>query len=252
VALPYPLRPQQAPPVSGLYDPAQEHDACGVAFVADLHGRRSHGVVANGLGALCRLDHRGARGAEPNTGDGAGIMIQVPDAFLRAVVDFPLPPAGGYATGLVFLPDDDSAEARARRVIEKYALVEGADVLGWRDVPVEPSGLGESALAAMPRVRQLFLAAHRLTDSPAGPAGSALAGLDLDRVAFCVRKQAERETAERGVPAYFPSLSGRTMVYKGMLTPDQLPAYYPDLTDERVDSAIALVHSRFSTNTFPS
>ncbi|MFG3704372.1 glutamate synthase large subunit [Micromonospora sp. NPDC047670] len=259
MAFPYPLSsPQQAPhlgpgaPAAGLYDPAQEHDACGVAFVADLHGRRSHAVVANGLDALRRLDHRGARGAEPNTGDGAGIMIQVPDAFLRAVADFPLPPAGEYATGLVFLPDDDAAEARARRVVEKYALVEGADLLGWRDVPVAPDGLGETALAAMPRVRQLFLAAHRLTDSPAGRAGSPLRGIELERVAFCVRKQAERESAERGVPAYFPSLSARTMVWKGMLTPDQLPAFYPELTDERVDSAIALVHSRFSTNTFPS
>ncbi|XTZ14622.1 glutamate synthase large subunit [Micromonospora echinospora] len=263
MAFPYPPHPQSAPPAGprpsagaapaqGLYDPANEHDACGVAFVADLYGRRSHEVVANGLGALCRLDHRGARGAEPNTGDGAGIMIQVPDAFLRAVVDFPLPPAGQYATGLVFLPDDDADEARARRVLEKYALVEGAEVLGWRDVPVDPSDLGETALAAMPRVRQLFLAANRLTDSPDGPAGTPLTGLDLDRVAFCVRKQTERETAERGVPAYFPSLSGRTMVYKGMLTPDQLPAYFPDLRDARVASAIALVHSRFSTNTFPS
>ncbi|WP_442933678.1 glutamate synthase large subunit [Micromonospora sp. CPCC 206060] len=259
MAFPYPLQPHSTQPLagagvpaSGLYDPAQEHDACGVAFVADLHGRRSHDVVAKGLAALCRLDHRGARGAEYNTGDGAGIMIQIPDAFLRAVVDFPLPPAGQYATGLVFLPDDDGAEARARTVLEKYALVEGADVLGWRDVPVDPSDLGETADAARPRIRQLFLAAHRLTDSPAGPAGSPLAGIDLDRVAFCVRKQTERETAERGVSAYFPSLSARTMVFKGMLTPDQLPAFFPDLRDQRVDSAIALVHSRFSTNTFPS
>ncbi|WP_420116850.1 glutamate synthase large subunit [Micromonospora sp.] len=252
MALPYPHSPQPVPSATGLYDPAHEHDACGVAFVADLYGRRSHAVVANGLGALCRLDHRGARGAEQNTGDGAGIMIQVPDAFLRAVVDFPLPPAGQYATGLVFLPDDDGGEARARQVVEKYALVEGAEVLGWRDVPTDPSGLGETALAAMPRIRQLFLAAHRLTDTPAGPAGSPLSGIDLDRVAFCVRKQAERETAERGVTAYFPSLSARTMTWKGMLTPDQLPEYFPELTDERVDSAIALVHSRFSTNTFPS
>ncbi|MGV9981613.1 glutamate synthase large subunit [Micromonospora wenchangensis] len=252
MALPYPHSPQPVPSATGLYDPAHEHDACGVAFVADLYGRRSHAVVANGLGALCRLDHRGARGAEQNTGDGAGIMIQVPDAFLRAVVDFPLPPAGQYATGLVFLPDDDGGEARARQVVEKYALVEGAEVLGWREVPTDPSGLGETALAAMPRIRQLFLAARRLTDTPAGPAGSPLSGIDLDRVAFCVRKQAERETAERGVTAYFPSLSARTMTWKGMLTPDQLPEYFPELTDERVDSAIALVHSRFSTNTFPS
>ncbi|MGC5289461.1 glutamate synthase large subunit [Micromonospora sp. DT231] len=255
---PHPHSPQASPmpgarpSAQGLYDPRQEHDACGVAFVADLHGRRSHAVVANGLGALCRLDHRGARGAEPNTGDGAGIMIQVPDAFLRAAAGVALPPAGEYATGLVFLPDDDAGEARARQVVEKYALVEGAEVLGWRDVPIAPEGLGETALAAMPRVRQVFVAARRLTDSPAGPAGSALSGIELDRVAFCLRKQAERETAERGVPAYFPSLSSRTIVYKGMLTPDQLPAFYPDLRDERVDSAIALVHSRFSTNTFPS
>src|SRR2546427_999891 len=150
-------------PSQGLYDPAYEHDACGVAFVADLAGRRSHDVVAKGLGALCRLDHRGARGAEPNTGDGAGIMIQVPDAFYRAVVDFPLPPAGQYATGLVFLPSTGSAdEARAVRVLEKYALVEGAEILGWRDLPVEPDGLGATALAARPRIRQVFLAAHRL------------------------------------------------------------------------------------------
>jgi glutamate synthase (NADPH/NADH) large chain len=223
-----------------------------VAFVADLHGHRSHDVVAKGLSALCRLDHRGARGAEPNTGDGAGIMLQVPDEFFRAVVDFELPPPGQYATGLVFLPTDDADEALARRVLEKYVLVEGAEILGWRDVPVDASDLGESALAARPRIRQVFLAARRLTDGPGGPAGSALTGIDLDRVAFCVRKQAERETAERGVAAYFPSLSARTLVYKGMLTPAQLPAFYPDLTDPRLSSGIALVHSRFSTNTFPS
>ncbi|WP_019868851.1 glutamate synthase large subunit [Salinispora oceanensis] len=259
MAVPYPHRiPQQVPhsgpngSTAGLYDPAYERDACGVAFVADLRGRRSHEVVANGLAALRRLDHRGARGAEPNTGDGAGILIQVPDALLRAVVDFPLPPIGEYATGLVFLPDDDEAELRARRVVEKYALVEGADLLGWRDVPVDPAGLGATALAAMPRVRQLFVTAHRLTDSATGRAGSRLTGIELERVAYCVRKQAERESAERGVPAYFPSLSGRTMVWKGMLTPDQLPEFYPELTDERMRSAIALVHSRFSTNTFPS
>jgi glutamate synthase (NADPH/NADH) large chain len=240
------------PHPQGLYEPANEHDACGVAFVADLHGRRSHGVVGKGLAALCRLDHRGARGAEPNTGDGAGILIQVPDEFYRAVVDFPLPPAGQYATGLVFLPNDPAENARAATVLEKYALVEGAQLLGWRDVPVDAEGLGETAAAARPLIRQVFLAAHRLTDSPAGPAGERLSGIALERVAYCVRKQTERETRERGVAAYFPSLSGRTMVYKGMLTPDQLPAFFPDLRDERVSSAIALVHSRFSTNTFPS
>src|SRR3954467_1979149 len=174
----------------GLYDPAQETDSCGVAFVADLHGRRSHDVVAKGLSALIRLDHRGARGAEYNTGDGAGIMIQVPDAFYRSVVDFELPPAGAYATGLVFLPTAAKAATRAVKIIEKYALVEGGDVLGWRDVPVQPDGLGESADAARPAIKQIFLAAHRLTDTRDGKAGERLDGIDLDRVAFCIRKQA--------------------------------------------------------------
>ncbi|WP_328479001.1 glutamate synthase large subunit [Actinoplanes sp. NBC_00393] len=235
-----------------MYDPAYERDACGVAFVADIHGRRSHDVVAKGLSALIRLDHRGARGAEQNTGDGAGIMIQVPDEFYRAVTGFDLPPAGSYAAGLAFLPTDPDDAARAIKVFEKYVLVEGGEVLGWRDVPVDPDDLGASAEDARPTIRQVFLAAHRLTDSPAGPAGEQLSGIELDRVAFCIRKQAERETSQRGVAAYFPSLSSRTITYKGMLTPEQLPAFFPDLTDERVSSAIALVHSRFSTNTFPS
>ncbi|HEX6681325.1 MAG TPA: glutamate synthase large subunit [Candidatus Limnocylindrales bacterium] len=233
-------------PVRALYDPAFEHDSCGVAFVADVAGRRSHDVVEMGLAALRRLDHRGARGAETTTGDGAGILLGIPDAFLREAVGFELPEPGFYATGLVFLPTNGADEARALTVLEKYALVEGADILGWRDVPVDPEGLGATADRARPRIRQVFLAAHRLdTLEP-------LSGLELERVAFCVRKQVERETSERGVPLYFPSLSGRTIVYKGMLTPDQLGEFYPELHDPRVASAIALVHSRFSTNTFPS
>jgi glutamate synthase (NADPH/NADH) large chain len=251
-------RPAGPPLAEGLYDPRNERDACGLAFIADLAGRRSHDVVAKGLTALRRLDHRGARGAEPETGDGAGIMIQVPDDFLRAVVDFPLPPAGAYATGLVFLPPDPTDESRARAVLEKYARIEGAEIIGWRDVPVVPDGLGATALAARPTIRQVFLTAHRPTGTGApdgtatASAGAPLTGIELDRVAFRVRKRTERESAERGVAAYFPSLSARTFVYKGMLTPDQLPAYFPDLTDPRIASAIALVHSRFSTNTFPS
>ncbi|GAA2583841.1 glutamate synthase large subunit [Dactylosporangium fulvum] len=235
------------PQPQGLYDPAFEHDACGVAFVADIHGRKSHDVVFKGLSALRRMDHRGARGAEPNTGDGAGIMIQIPDAFLREVAGFELPPVGSYATGLAFLPTDDAAAERAMRVLEKYALVEGAQVLGWRDVPTDPTDLGATALAAMPRIRQVFVSAEKL-----GAPGQALSGLDLERVVYCVRKQAERETRERGIQLYLPSLSSRTITYKGMLTPDQVVTFFPDLSDERVTSAIALVHSRFSTNTFPS
>jgi glutamate synthase (NADPH/NADH) large chain len=198
------------------------------------------------------MDHRGARGAEPNTGDGAGIMIGVPDAFCRAVAGVELPPAGGYATGLAFLPTDTGDADRAKAVFDKYALVEGARVLAWRDVPVDAGDLGASAAHAMPRIVQVFLAADRLTETPSGPAGESLSGLELDRVAFCVRKQTERETRERGIEVHFPSLSSRTMTWKGMLTPDQLPRVYPELNDPRVDSAIALVHSRFSTNTFPS
>jgi glutamate synthase (NADPH/NADH) large chain len=243
MAFPYP---------QGLYDPAYEHDACGIAFVADIAGRRSHDVVAKGLAALCRLDHRGARGAEQNTGDGAGILLQIPDALYRAEVDFPLPPAGQYATGLVFLPGGPADVDRAVTVLEKYALVEGAHLLGWRDLPVDTTGLGASALAARPLIRQVFLAAERLVGSTAGPAGEPVTGAELERVVFCVRKQAERETRERGAAVHFPSLSSQTIVYKGMLTPDQLVSFFPDLTDPRVESAIALVHSRFSTNTFPS
>ncbi|HCU51592.1 MAG TPA: glutamate synthase large subunit, partial [Micromonosporaceae bacterium] len=229
-----------------LYDPAYEHDSCGVAFVADIAGRRSHGVVQKGLAALRRLDHRGARGAETNTGDGAGILMQVPDEFFRQVVDFDLPEPGAYATGLVFLPANGADEARALTVLEKYALVEGAHIEGWRDLPINPDGLGATADEGRPRIRQVFLSAHALDT------GEPLTGLELERVAYCVRKQTERETRERGVDAYFPSLSARTIVYKGMLTPDQLSSFFPDLSDERVISAIALVHSRFSTNTFPS
>jgi glutamate synthase (NADPH/NADH) large chain len=154
----------------GLYDPTQERDSCGVAFVADLYGRRSHDVVAKGLSALIRLDHRGARGAEPNTGDGAGIMIQVPDAFFRSVAGFELPPAGRYAAGLLFLPNDPGEAARAVAVFEKYALVEGGDILGWRDVPVEPFGLGESADAARPLIRRCSSPrTGSPTRRPAGP-----------------------------------------------------------------------------------
>src|SRR3982751_2204318 len=156
--LPRPSPGSFLPPGQGLYDPAYEHDACGVAFVADMSGRRSHDVVAKGLAALCRMDHRGARGAEPNTGDGAGIMIQVPDEFCRAVAGVDLPPAGAYATGLAFLPEDPADAARAKAVFTKYALVEGARVLAWRDVPVDPSDLGASAVAAMPTIVQVFLA----------------------------------------------------------------------------------------------
>jgi glutamate synthase (NADPH/NADH) large chain len=224
------------PEPQGLYDGAHEHDACGVAFVADMHGRRSHAIVKDALTALHNLDHRGASGAEVNTGDGAGILVQIPDGFLRAVAELELPEAGAYAVGMAFLPDDDEGERKAIDAIERIVREEDLTVLGWRDVPIDSSSLGATALSVMPRFRQLFVTA-----------ASGASGMELERLAFCARKRIERE-----VGTYLPSLSCRTLVYKGMLTTDQLPAFFPDVTDERFESAIGLVHSRFSTNTFPS
>ncbi|MCW2851009.1 MAG: gltB, partial [Nocardioides sp.] len=225
------------PPPQGLYDPRHEKDACGVAFVATLTGEASHDIVAKALTALRNLEHRGAAGAEPNSGDGAGILMQVPDAFLRAVVDFDLPPAHAYAVGTAFLQGDETRVAETRRRIEELAAEEGLAVLGWRDVPTDPSVLGATALGVMPAFQQLFVAgAHQR-----------VTGMSLERMAYCLRKRAERDAE-----VYFPSLSSRTLAYKGMLTTEQLDSFYPDLLDERVASALAVVHSRFSTNTFPS
>ncbi len=232
---------------TGLYDPAYEHDACGVGMVADLHGRADHDIVDRGLTVLERLAHRGASGAEVETGDGAGILVQVPHRFLsEAVADsgFSLPAPGGYAVGLTFLPVDDDDALKARSVVERLAAEEGLDVLGWRVVPTEPDGLGKTALGAMPRIEQVFVA-----PTPAdGPDTVSPDTMVLERRAFVLRKRAEH--AVDGL--YFPSLSARTLVYKGMLTSEQLRTFFTDLRDPRFESGLALVHSRFSTNTFPS
>ena len=226
------------PATQGLYDPRYEHDACGVAFVVDMHGRSSHDMVQRGLTCLYQLDHRGATGAEANVGDGAGMLIQLPDSFFRQVTDFELPEAGSYAAGMAFLPSEDPDGAA--QAIEALAEQEGLRVLGWREVPTVSSSLGSFATDAMPVFRTVFIA---------GSENSPIRDLDLERAAFILRKRIEHEIQ----PAvYFPSLSCRTFVYKGMLTCDQLPEFFPDLTDERLESALALVHSRFSTNTFPS
>ena len=228
------------PPARGLYDPRFEHDACGVSFVVDIKGRKSHGIVASALGALCSMEHRGATGAEPDTGDGAGILVQIPDAFLRAVSGVTLPEVGAYAVGIAFLPSDGALCEKAIDSIERIVAEEDLRVIGWRSVPVDPSCLGASALRVMPTFKQLFV------DDPRGAKG-----IDLDRRMFVVRKRIEHELpAEQRT--YFPSLSSRTLIYKGMLTTPQLGMFFPDLSDERLVSALALVHSRFSTNTFPS
>ncbi len=225
------------PPPQGLYDGRHEHDACGVAFVATLSGVASHDIVAKALTALRNLEHRGASGAEPDSGDGAGILMQVPDAFLRDVCAFELPPVATYAVGTAFIPGDSEAVTKTKQHIADLAAEEGLRVVGWREVPTEPELLGSTARGCMPTFVQLFVAG----------ANGRVVGMALERMAYCLRKRAEHETN-----VYFPSLSSRTLAYKGMLTTDQLDRFFPELTDERVESAMAVVHSRFSTNTFPS
>ncbi len=218
---------------AGLYDPRFEHDACGVGFVADLSGRGGHDVVAQALRVLCHLEHRGAQGGDPGTGDGAGILTQLPDEFFRAVTGLALPEPGSYAAGLAFISAERSVVSAA---IERLAAAEGLRVLGWREVPYDASACGEGARAVLPELAQLFVA---------GRHGES--GLQLERMAFCLRKRAEHEGG-----VYFASLSARTIVYKGMLSALQLEPFFPDLSDARYGSALALVHRRFSTNTFPS
>jgi glutamate synthase (NADPH/NADH) large chain len=220
------------PARQGLYDPAQEHDACGVAMVATLNKVATHEIVEKALTALRNLEHRGASGAEPDSGDGAGILIRVPDAFYKAVTDLALPAEGSYATGIAFIAQGADVQSE----IAKIADEEGLTVLGWRELPINPSSLGKTALSVMPKFEQLFVAGKKNE-----------AGLALDRLAFALRKRAEHT-----LDLYFASLSSQTIVYKGMLTTGQLEEFFPDLSDVRVVSPLALVHSRFSTNTFPS
>ncbi|MGM0722742.1 glutamate synthase large subunit [Pseudonocardia alni] len=215
-------------------------------MLADVTGKRSHAIVQKAIEALLRLEHRGARGAEYNTGDGAGILIQVPDAFYREVTDFDLPAEGAYATGIAMLPRDEDEAAAAIERIDALAAEEDLTVLGWREIPTDPDAadLGSIARDAMPGFRQLFVGGVELTgDAPE----NAPADIELERRAFCFRKRVEHDTE-----TYFPSLSPRTVIYKGMLAEPQVAAFYPDLNDERVTSALAIVHSRFSTNTFPA
>jgi glutamate synthase domain-containing protein 2/glutamate synthase domain-containing protein 1/glutamate synthase domain-containing protein 3 len=222
----------------GLYDPAYEHDACGVAFVARLDGVPSHETVERALRALANLEHRGAAGADAKTGDGAGILVQVPDAFFRAVLDAELPLEGRYGVAVCFLPHDAVHRAELERLLAATAEEEGQRVVGWRDVPVDERHVGETAGSVAPRIRQLFVAAA--------------AGLTEDafeRKLYVIRRRAELAA---GADLVIPSFSSRRVVYKGMLTAPQLYGYFPDLQDDRLASALALVHSRFSTNTFPS
>ncbi len=235
------------PVKQGLYDPRFEHDACGIGFVVDVKGRKSNRILRQALTVLANLDHRGARGSEPDTGDGAGILFQTPHTFLCqacAPLDITLPPPQHYAVGMLFLPHDldqrQVCEGRFAAIVEE----EGQRLLGWRDVPTDNTTLGRRARAGEPFIRQVFISRH-----------PGLTVEQFERKLYVIRKrteQAMRDVQECGNPFYVASLSCRTLVYKGMLTPAQLEAYYPDLSDPAIVTALALVHSRFSTNTFPS
>jgi glutamate synthase (ferredoxin) len=237
------------PPAQGLYDPRHEHDACGVGFVVDLKGRRSHGIVAQALTVLKNLLHRGACGCEPDTGDGAGILVQMPDRFLRREarrLGIPLPDPGEYGCGLVFLPREAAARQRVQALLHSIVDHEHQRLLGWRDVPVDDRRLGATARSVEPVVKQVFVGR--------GPAVRDQA--HLERKLYVIRKLFEKAIAaadpREQTFAYIPSLSTRTLVYKGMLSADQIEAMYPDVVDPDLESALALVHQRFSTNTFPS
>ncbi len=237
------------PTRQGLYDPRNEHDACGVGFIVHIKGHKSHAIVSQGLELLRNLTHRGAVGADPYAGDGAGILIQLPDAFLRAECDkqgLTLPPEGDYAVGMVFLPRDASDRASCETLFTEIIARENAILLGWRDVPVDNHELGDSAKGVEPFIRQVFIG--RGADCPDQDA--------FERKLFVIRKQVENAVRDlnlkNGHSFYVPSLSTRTLVYKGMLLANQVGPFYPDLIDERIESALALVHQRFSTNTFPT
>ena len=234
------MNPTAPPGATGLYDPANEHDACGIALVAKLWGEASHAVVEKALDALENLEHRGAEGADPSTGDGAGILLQIPDAFIRgAVAGIDLPPPGRYAVGVCYLPVDPERRLGIEQVIEETVQAEGQRVLWWRDVPVDDRFVGETARLAAPVIRQVIVAASEEIEDQGA----------FERKLYVIRRMIERAA---GSGLAIPSFSSRTIVYKGMLTAPQLPRYFPDLRDPRLASRLALVHSRFSTNTFPS
>jgi glutamate synthase domain-containing protein 2/glutamate synthase domain-containing protein 1/glutamate synthase domain-containing protein 3 len=238
------LRPQ------GLYDPRFEHDACGVGFVVNVRGEKSRDIVEKGLTILANLEHRGACGCDPLTGDGAGILLQIPHAFFKkelAAMKHRLPEAGEYGVGMVFLPRETSQRNECREIFERAVRQEGLKVIGWRTVPVDPAECGPQARAIMPEIRQIFIGrdGRRVKDQAT-----------LERKLYVVRKVVENRVAASGLPDsedfHVPSLSTRTIVYKGLLISWQIPRFYADLRDPTVESALALVHQRFSTNTLPS
>ena len=248
----------QPVPAQGLYDPRHEHDACGVGFVVHIKGQKTHSIVSQALQLLVNLLHRGACGCEVNTGDGAGILMQMPDRFFRKEADrlgINLPPERGYGAGLVFLPRDPAVREQVETMFEEIVIDEGQLVLGWREVPTDDRELGPSAVAVEPVFKQIFIG--RAPGAPA-PGVSIESDAQFERKLYVIRKRIEHAVDAADLPAaekryfYVPSLSSNTLIYKGMLTADQIGAMFPDLTDPAMESALALVHQRFSTNTFPS
>ncbi|HLK19766.1 MAG TPA: glutamate synthase large subunit [Bryobacteraceae bacterium] len=236
------------PVEQGLYDPRNEHDACGIGFVVNIKGEKSHEIIQKGLEILINLAHRGACGCDPETGDGAGILIQIPHKFFArecAELGFPLPPAGEYGVGMVFLPVEPSHRLLAEGILERIAREEGLAVLGWRDTPVNVDAIGRVARASQPYIEQVFIGgAPGMTED------------QLERKLYVIRKRAEAEIAASQLPDksffYIPSLSARTIIYKGLLLAPQIVEFYNELADPDAESALCLVHQRFSTNTFPS
>src|SRR5881396_2164973 len=233
----------------GLYDPRHEHDACGVGFVVNIKGRKSHTIVQQALQVLINLLHRGACGCEPNTGDGAGILLQTPDKFLRRECDrlgIPLPAPKEYGCGLVFLPRDPEQRDKVRALLHSIVEEEGARLCGWRDVPTDDHLLGSTALSVKPHIMQVLI----------GRGPGVRDHAHFERKLYVIRKLFEKAVVALDIPenkfAYMPSFSSNTLIYKGMLSADQIETMYPDLADPDFESALALVHQRFSTNTFPS
>ncbi|MCG5530724.1 glutamate synthase large subunit [Halorhodospira halochloris] len=233
------------PNQQGLYDPAQEHDSCGIGFVCHIRNQKSHRIIEQGLEILERLHHRGAVGADPKAGDGAGILVQIPDDFFRAEVDFELPAVGDYGVAMVFFGRDEQQRAKLQKTVEDHVQEGGQKVLGWRDVPLDNSDLGETVLPSEPLVRQLFI----------GRGDNCPDQESFERKLFVIRKRMDNAIKDAGYDVsdyYVTSMSSRTITYKGMLLAGQVGDYYRDLQDERFVSALALVHQRFSTNTFPT
>ena len=234
----------------GLYDPGYEHDSCGVGFAADLKGRRSHALVEQGVEILSRLAHRGAVGADPKTGDGAGFLIQMPHLFLASVCGeqgIKLPPAGSYGAGLIFLPTLPAERAACKKAIADAVAAEGQVLLGWRPVPVDNSDIGKAARETEPVIEQLFIGQG--LEGSEGAAGSSR-DLKFEKKLYAIRRRVEKTIKSRQF--YVTSLSTRTLIYKGLLTPGQVGRFFVDLSDPKMESSIVLVHSRYSTNTFPT